>query len=203
MRSDARRLHDVDAGGSVAERRRLAASRECARHRSILLELAERRASAETTDLALDHLASCRECERELAKTALVLVTLRRLADGVQESAPAEPAWPAIQARLVEQPRQRWRPGSLAGAFASLALVFVLAGPMIVRPHDAVTSQPAVEPAPTELRATAAPPLGSQPRTGLAIDAADLVSQPRAFPARYPDNLKPATDPASVAQGRS
>ena len=53
-------------------------SAACRRHRTALIDFVDRRERGPKTPAALDHLARCERCEREMAEFALTIVALRR-----------------------------------------------------------------------------------------------------------------------------
>ena len=104
--------------------------RPCADHRAVLLDWVDRRGTGAGTRRALDHLARCTACERELAGVALAIVALRRMEAGLQAIEPPPDAWLRLRARL-ERPVDPWRwRASLGGLATSAMLVGVLVLPV-------------------------------------------------------------------------
>ena len=56
----------------------IAADTACRRHRPVLVDLVDHGERGPATPAALDHLATCRPCERELTELALTIAALRR-----------------------------------------------------------------------------------------------------------------------------
>jgi predicted anti-sigma-YlaC factor YlaD len=77
----------------------------CVVHRPALVDFVERRAVGPDSPAALDHLARCGRCERELSEVAQAVIALRRLGDraGLVE-APVD-GWPTLRERIERSQR--------------------------------------------------------------------------------------------------
>jgi hypothetical protein len=103
----------------------------CTRHRPALLDLVDRGERGAGTDAALDHLAVCPTCERELTETAKAIWALRRV--GSEVRAMPVPSVPSDAiARLATPDRTAWDwRFQLGGLIASAAIVAVLVAPRV------------------------------------------------------------------------
>jgi hypothetical protein len=107
--------------------------RACARHRSVLLDLVERRPEpGPATDAALAHLDRCRACEDELAALTLTSLALRRLWAEARTARPPDRAWPAVRDRLGRPSGPSWQSRlPIAGLAVAAALVALVLGPSL------------------------------------------------------------------------
>jgi hypothetical protein len=77
----------------------------CVVHRPALLEFVEHRALGPDGPAALDHLARCERCERDLSEVAQTIIALRRLGERARQvEAPAD-GWPSLRDRLERSQR--------------------------------------------------------------------------------------------------
>jgi predicted anti-sigma-YlaC factor YlaD len=83
-------------------RRRLDA---CAVYRPVLLEFVERRALGPDSPNALDHLARCERCERDLSEVAQTIIALRRLGERARQVEVPADGWPSLRERLERSQR--------------------------------------------------------------------------------------------------
>ncbi len=177
-------------------------SAACRRHRTALIDFVDRRERGPKTPAALDHLARCERCEREMAEFALTIVALRRA--GRELAAVPVPC--ADVARVVPPtPRPRgwsWRlqVGSLLTCAAIVGLV------VLPRP-----------PSSTSLDAGALWKYRLAPAAAWRVAEAHLAARPDepsvaavgTMPPRYPDGLirpwkeVPATDATQRGPGPS
>ncbi len=126
--------------------------RDCAAHRSALVEFAARRADGPDVRRALDHVDRCPACEEELAATTLVLHALRRLHEETRRVEPAPDGWSRLRTRLATTRRQPSRLLSgLPGIVVAAGLCAALVGPAAVsggRPDGVYNEAPRGAPAP-------------------------------------------------------
>jgi hypothetical protein len=109
---------------------------ECAIHRLALIDFVERRALGPDSPAALDHLARCATCERDLTEVAQTVIALRRLGERAGEvEAPAD-GWPTLRERLERSQRaadeaaRRFR-RAFGGAVVAIAVVALVAVPSL------------------------------------------------------------------------
>lgn len=77
----------------------------CVIYRPALLEFVERRALGPDSPAALDHLARCERCERDMSEVAQTIIALRRLGERARQvEAPAD-GWPTLRDRLERSQR--------------------------------------------------------------------------------------------------
>jgi hypothetical protein len=77
----------------------------CVIYRPALLDFVERRALGPESPAALDHLARCERCERDLSEVAQTIIALRRLGERARQvEAPAD-GWPSLRDRLERSQR--------------------------------------------------------------------------------------------------
>jgi len=77
----------------------------CVVYRPALLDFVERRAPGPDSRAALDHLARCERCERDLSEVAQTIIALRRLGERARQvEAPAD-GWPTLRDRLERSQR--------------------------------------------------------------------------------------------------
>ncbi len=127
----------------------------CRRHRPVLVDLVDHGERGPGTPAALDHLAVCRACERDLTEVALTIAALRRAGSGYRAlpvAAAARLAAPVINVTGTRNvhPRRRasgW-PIHLGGLVASAGIAALLVAPRVgLIPdrvfHDAAPARPA------------------------------------------------------------
>jgi anti-sigma factor RsiW len=108
----------------------------CVVHRPALVDFVERRALGPESPAALDHLARCGRCERDLAEVAQTVIALRRL--GARAGAIEAPSdgWPTLRERLERSQRaaddaaRRFR-RAFGGAVVAIAVVALVAVPSL------------------------------------------------------------------------
>ena len=173
----------------------------CRRHRPVLVDLVDRGERGPATAAALDHLALCADCERELTEMALTIAALRRAgnayralrvpdagAEGVRVASALRP--PAPTRRRPDWSRRLQLGGLLAGAGIAAMVVAPQIGLMPVR--QITDPAPASRPAAAAMWQQAERRLAATPDPGTR---AVLV-----LPPRYPEGLLrpwkevPATD---------
>jgi hypothetical protein len=77
----------------------------CVVYRPALLDFVERRTLGPDSPAALDHLARCERCERDLSEVAQTIIALRRLGERARQvEAPAD-GWPTLRERLERSQR--------------------------------------------------------------------------------------------------
>ena len=109
----------------------------CAVHRTALHDFVDHRAgydpgSGRNLAAALDHLERCRDCEQQLAATALVIAALRRLADDVDTAEPPPDSWHRLSTRLEPpRPRRSMLSSPIAGLALSAGLVVAIVAPQL------------------------------------------------------------------------
>lgn len=134
----------------------------CVVHRPALIDFVERQALGPDSPAALDHLARCGPCERDLTEVAQTVIALRRLAARASKvEAPAD-GWTTLRERLERSQRaaddaaRRLRRafGSAVVAVAVVALVAVpsLTGTVTSGMHDGLAVSPDARPANVEAR---------------------------------------------------
>lgn len=102
----------------------------CAVHRPALFDFVERRATGPDSRAALDHLARCGRCERDLSEVAQTVFALRRLGERASRIQPPPDGWNALRLRLRSQTAaddaaRRFR-RAFGGALASIAVAGVV-----------------------------------------------------------------------------
>ncbi len=122
------------------------APRRCRSHRAVLLDFVDRAERTPRLDAALDHLAGCASCRRELEGAALTIAALRRLSRAVAAAEPPNDAWPRLRDRIRRRRRTAWSAPLQVGALVVSAWIVALGtGPMVivttasppwVDPHD-------------------------------------------------------------------
>lgn len=108
----------------------------CVVHRPALVDFVERRASGPESPAALDHLARCTACERDLTEVAQTVIALRRLGARAGEvEAPAD-GWATLRERIERSQRaaddaaRRFR-RAFGGAVVAIAMVAMVAVPSL------------------------------------------------------------------------
>lgn len=153
----------------------------CMRHRGALEAFVDRGERGPETPDALEHLARCGPCERELTELALTIAALRR-AGRELHAAPVPVIAPARVAALTARPRGPWsfrfQLGSLVtGAAIAAVIVLPNAGSLARPASDALSPAQATVGAGwrvAEFRLAAAPDHPS-------------FAAPSALPPRYPE----------------
>lgn len=108
----------------------------CAIHRPALLDFVERHAIGPTSSAALDHLARCARCERDLTEVAQTVIALRRLGTQAREAQPPADGWPTLRARIERSQRaadeaaRRFR-RAFGGAVVAVAVAALVAIPSL------------------------------------------------------------------------
>ncbi len=104
----------------------------CVVHRPALVDFVERRALGPDSPAALDHLARCERCERDLSEVAQTIIALRRLGERARQvEAPAD-GWPTLRDRIERSQRaaddaaRRFR-RAFGSAMVGMAVVAVVA----------------------------------------------------------------------------
>jgi hypothetical protein len=134
----------------------------CVVHRPALLDFVERRALGPDSPAALDHLARCTSCERDLTEVAQTVVALRRLgARAGQVQAPAD-GWATLRERIERSQRaaddaaRRFRRAFggavVAAAVAALVAIPSLTGTLISGIGDELAISPDARPVSAEMR---------------------------------------------------
>jgi predicted anti-sigma-YlaC factor YlaD len=77
----------------------------CVVHRPALLEFVEHRALGLDGPAALDHLARCERCERDLSEVAQTIIALRRLGERARQVEAPTDGWPSLRDRLERSQR--------------------------------------------------------------------------------------------------
>jgi hypothetical protein len=77
----------------------------CVIYRPALLDFIERRALGPESPAALDHLARCRRCERDLSEVAQTIIALRRLGERARQVEAPTDGWPSLRDRLERSQR--------------------------------------------------------------------------------------------------
>jgi hypothetical protein len=110
----------------------------CRRHRPVLVDLVDHGERGPATPAALDHLAACRPCERELTELALTVAALRRAGAAYRRLPAAEgsPSAAPVVVATVSATRRDRRPGRswafhLGGLIASAGLAALLVAPRV------------------------------------------------------------------------
>jgi hypothetical protein len=157
--------------------------RACRQHRLVLEEFVEHGDRGPDTPAALDHLAGCRACERDLTELALTVAALRRAGRELRLAPVPEPARPRVVALAVQR-RSPWswrfQVGSLLTG-AAIAAVVVL--PHVGRPeHPAGISPALVRPPVTATWRVAESRLAAAPDTPSFAAVSGV-------PPRYPEGL--------------
>lgn len=156
----------------------------CARHRATLVDLVDHGERGPLTPAALDHLAICARCERELTGIALTVAALRRTGVDVR-SAPVPAVAPERIARLAARVRAPWRWRLQLGSLvASTALAVAILAPRAISGGAGLPS-------------AWTPPLGPDTNATWRFVEARIAAAPDSpptqsignVPPRYPDGL--------------
>lgn len=103
----------------------------CDRHRPALLDLVDRGERGPGAPAALDHLATCDLCERELTEIALAIVALRRVRDEAHAASVPVVSGERV-ARLVARRADPWRWRlELGSLLASAAIAAIVVAPRV------------------------------------------------------------------------
>ncbi len=198
------RHHGVRSGAAV-----------CARYQDALIDFVDHGEAGQEVEAALRHLERCRECERDLAATALVLTALRRMVAEARAQEASPDAWLRLRARVEPKPRG-WIPGTVTGLVMGAALVTVLLLPSAGRLGTSSYVGPGDSAATSDQSAAV---LGGPPSGVLTLPAGPGHPNPRipkvnrpeveqipapaadtaggTGSARYPDNIRP--EPAAAS----
>jgi hypothetical protein len=115
----------------------ITAAAACRRHRPVLVDLVDHGERGPATPAALDHLATCRPCERELTELALTIAALRRAGAAYRRLPVAEASLPAASivvtnATAISRGRRaRDRAFHLGGLAASAGIAALLVAPHV------------------------------------------------------------------------
>jgi hypothetical protein len=153
----------------------------CRRHRRTLEAFVDRAERGPATPNALEHLAVCASCEREMTELALTIAALRRAGREVRAT-PVPVVAPARVAALATRRPTPWpfrlQLGSvLAGVAIAAVVVLPSAGRTQVPPSDAVLSP---------RQAVTAAWRAAESRIAAAPDTPSFAA-PSSLPPRYPE----------------
>lgn len=154
----------------------------CDRHRPALLDFVDRGERGPGTPAALDHLATCDLCERELTEIALAIIALRRVRNEARAVPVPVPSSERV-AHLVAGRADPWRWRlQLGGLLASAAIAAIIVAPRVgVGPStDAAVSLMPARPAAAIIWRAA------EDRIAAAPDSPP-VAQAGTLPLRYPE----------------
>lgn len=170
----------------------------CRRHRPVLVDLVDHGERGPATAAALDHLAACPPCERELTELALVAAALRRAGSAYRSlevsAAPSDP--PRTLAAAARRRPSSWRL-HLGGLVTSAGIAALLVAPRIGSPPPPRLADPAVQQPAAVVSWQAV-----EHRLATSPDLAPVATL-RSFPPRYPEGLArpwkevPSTDAAA------
>ena len=155
----------------------------CRRYRGLLEALVEQGERTPATELALDHLAGCAACEREMTELALTIAALRRTGREVRR-APV-PKVAASRIAALATPRRSpwsWRL-QLGGLLTGAAIAAVIVAPRL----GFAERQPDETSAPAHPAVTATWRL-AETRLAAAPDTPSFAAA-GAVPPRYPEGL--------------
>jgi hypothetical protein len=111
------------------------ANAACRRHRPVLVDLVDHGERGPATPAALDHLAGCRPCERELTELALTIAALRRAGAAYRRLPVAAPlVAPRMLASPAGSPAPRRPTGRRSFHLGSLITSAGIAA-LLVAPH--------------------------------------------------------------------
>ena len=108
----------------------------CVVHRPALVDFVERQALGPESPAALDHLARCAPCERDLSEVALTVIALRRLGEHARDVEAPHDGWPTLRERIERSQRaaddaaRRFR-RAFGSAVVALAVVAMVAIPSL------------------------------------------------------------------------
>ncbi len=106
----------------------------CVIHRPALIDFVERQALGPDSPAALDHLARCAPCERDLTEVAQAVFALRRLGAHAGEVEPPADGWTTLRVRIERSQRaaddaaRRFR-RAFGGAVVAVAVAALVADP--------------------------------------------------------------------------
>jgi anti-sigma factor RsiW len=111
----------------------IATDMACRRHRPVLVDLVDHGERGPATPAALDHLATCRPCERELTELALTIAALRRAGAAYRRLPVAEVALQAVPDVVASVTRRHagHRSFHLGGLVASAGIAALLVAPHV------------------------------------------------------------------------
>ena len=124
------------------------ANAACRRHRPVLVDLVDHGERTPATPTALDHLATCRLCERELTELALTIAALRRAGAAYRRLPVPEASVPgallvcATATAPVRRPSRGWTL-HLGGLAASAGIAALLVAPRVGLMPDRVIPETA------------------------------------------------------------
>lgn len=108
----------------------------CAAYRPALIDFVERHPLGPDSPAALDHLARCRSCERDLTEVTQTVIALRRIGERAGAVEAPSDGWTALRVRLERSQRaaddaaRRLR-RAFGGAVVAIALVVLVAVPSL------------------------------------------------------------------------
>ena len=108
----------------------------CVVHRPALMDFVERHAIGPESPAALDHLARCEPCERDLSEVAQTVIALRRLGAHAGEIEAPSDGWTTLRQRIERSQRaaddaaRRFR-RAFGGAVVALAVFALVAIPSL------------------------------------------------------------------------
>ena len=112
----------------------ITAAAACRRHRPVLVDLVDHGERVPATPAALDHLATCRPCERELTELALTIAALRRAGAAYRRLPVLEASLPLASVvsaiATVRRPTRGWA-FHLGGLVASAGIAALLVAPNV------------------------------------------------------------------------
>ncbi len=150
----------------------------CRRYRPVLVDLVDHGERGPATTDALDHLARCAACEREVTEVALTVAALRR-AGATWRSIPV----PAMSRPVVPRRRSPWAwRAQLGGLISSAAIAALIVAPQVGLLPAASSATPDI--------ITARPPAAAWQSAEQRIAATPDVASQAAIgtvPPRYPD----------------
>jgi hypothetical protein len=162
----------------------------CRRHRPVLVDLVDRGERGPGTPAALDHLAVCGACERELTELALTIAALRRAGTAyralrVPETAPAAARLvPAGRAQATPLRKPDWGRRLQLGSLLTSAGIAA----MLVAPHVGLVPEPPItDAAPARKPAVVVPWQQAERRLAATPDPGSRAVL--VLPPRYPEGL--------------
>jgi hypothetical protein len=125
----------------------------CVLYRPALVDFVERQALGPDSPLALEHLARCASCERDLTEVAQTVIALRRMGERAAAVEVPSDGWATLRVRIERSQRaaddaaRRLR-RAFGGAVVAVALVVLVAVPSLnatLTPglHDGLAAVPA------------------------------------------------------------
>jgi hypothetical protein len=176
----------------------------CVVHRPALIDFVERRAVGPESSAALDHLARCGPCERDLTEVAQTVIALRRLGERAGEVEIPHDGWPTLRGRIERSQRaaddaaRRFR-RAFGGAVVAMVVVAMVAIPSLTGTvtsglEEGVAVVPGVRPATTVARRY--DPHGQRLTEGIVLAIAG------GGPARFPLAERVSASPISTDRRR-